>query len=144
MSAIDNVIGLKYETGDLTTALEILESVGDKVAMIGDAGMASYMLTHSRGAPANITGTGQFAPQVPIAFHQALDNGDLAEARRIALDVEVPLGAQALAMGWVAHMKSAMELCGLPGGPMRRPGVSLTASQKREVRDLLCRLGLLP
>ena len=144
VAAIDNVIGLKEESHDFAYSMEILDAVGDRLAVIDDANKTSFIYTYSHGSPAYISSIAQFAPRVSLSFWNALTSDNLVEARRIAIDVGLPIDYLGLRLGWVATVKAAMELCGLPGGPMRKPGISLTASQKEEVRHLLERLGLLP
>jgi 4-hydroxy-tetrahydrodipicolinate synthase len=144
VATIDNVIGLKEESGNFAYSLDILATVGDRVAVIDDAGKTSFIYTYGHGSPAYITGIGQFAPQVSLSFWNALISNNLVEARRIAVDIALPIDCLGLRLGWVAFIKAAMDLYGLPGGPMRKPGISLTTSQKEEVRHLLDQLGLLP
>ncbi len=42
----------------------------------------------------------------------------------------------------VASVKAAMELCGLPAGPVRPPLVDLTEEERRQVERMVERLGL--
>ena len=144
VAAIDNVIGMKEESGDFAYSMEILAEVGKDIAMIDDAGKISFIVTHGYGSPAYITGIGQYAPQVSRSFWNALESGDLAEARRIAVDIDVARQRLYGRFGWLGFIKASMELCGLPGSPIRQPGISLTVGQKEEVRQLLDRLNLLP
>ena len=143
MTQIENVIGLKEESWDFLYSLEILSAVGDRLAMIDDGSKWSFILTYAKGAPAYVSGIAQFAPQVAMRFWEALKADNLVEARRIIVDIEVPISQLMLQVGWVGFVKAAMEICGLPSSPLRKPGVSLSSEQKGRVKDLFTRLDIL-
>jgi len=140
---IENVVGVKEESGDCYRLFEILKRVGHKVAVIDDYGKMSFLLTSQYGSPAYISGVGQFAPKVALQFWKHLKKGEMAQARRLAVEVVLPFDLKGLEFGWLATIKAAMELCGLPSSQVRTPGVSLTAQQKNELRQLMLNVGLL-
>ncbi|MCZ7568932.1 MAG: dihydrodipicolinate synthase family protein [Ardenticatenaceae bacterium] len=143
LAEIDNVVGMKEEGGDFNYQIEILTAVGDRIAVIDDSGKVSFLYTYPLGSPAYVSGIGQFAPQSSIRFWNHLTRGELEQARQMIARVEIPYSTKIVELGWVGAIKAAMEFRGLPGGPMRAPGVGLFPQQKEAFRQFLQQLGLL-
>jgi 4-hydroxy-tetrahydrodipicolinate synthase len=143
IAKIDNVVGIKEESVDGFRLFEILKRVGNKVAVIDDYGKMSFIFTSQYGSPAYISGVGQFAPKVALQFWDSLKTGRIAQARKLAVEVDLPFSSKCNQFGWLATIKAAMEICGLPSSPMRTPGVSLTLQQKDELKQLMSSIGLL-
>jgi len=143
LADIDNVVGLKLEGGDRFYAQQVVRKTKDRLAIISDWGPEDWLFSYEYGAPANITGVGQFAPKVTVQFWNDLRNGRLAEARKLANDVLTAYYVPVMTMDWVAAMKVSMEFVGLPASPMRPPNAQLTTEQRELLRQTMRETGLL-
>jgi 1-pyrroline-4-hydroxy-2-carboxylate deaminase len=143
LADIDHVVGLKLEAGDRFYAHEVARRSRDRLAIIGDWGPEAWFFSHELGAPANIGGMSQYAPQLEVALWRHMQAGRLAEARRLINEVMTPYWVAWKGMDWVAAMKASMEFVGLPASPMRPPNPGLTGAQRGFLRAEMERLGLL-
>ena len=143
VAAIDNVVGLKDQCTNTFMTFEMLRRLGDKIVLIDDSSPVSFYYTYRCGSPAWISGIGQFAPHLDLKFYRDLRQGALDEAYRFVTEVVPPYFTLMLHFNWVATIKAAMDLVGLPGGPMRPPTPNLTPTQRIELRDFMTKAGML-
>jgi 4-hydroxy-tetrahydrodipicolinate synthase len=143
VAAMEQVVGMKEQSGDEYYFYEILRRVGDKIAVIDDVSERSFFFTYKWGASGFISYMVGF-PEVGLKFYDLLMNEDFAGARRIVTDIVVPFVSTMRSMGFRASARAVLEMRALPGGPVRPPGVSLTPVQKAKLQRTLEELGLLP
>jgi dihydrodipicolinate synthase/N-acetylneuraminate lyase len=143
LADIDQVVGLKLEGGDRYYARQVVSRMGDRLSIIGDWGPEEFLFSHAYGVRANITGMGQFAPDIVARYWDAVRTGDLQEARSLVNRVITPWYAGMKAMDWVAAIKVSMELMGLPASPMRPPNAQPTPDHREMIRQILVETGLL-
>jgi len=96
------------------------------------------------GAEGFTSSVANFMPQVALDLYAAASSGDFTRARGIFEDkVQDFYSLRAKKRGYeVSSVKTAMELCGLPAGPVRPPLVELNEQERDSVRALVERLGV--
>jgi 4-hydroxy-tetrahydrodipicolinate synthase len=143
VAAMEQVVGMKEQSGDELYFYEILQRVADKIAVIDDMSERSFFFTQRWGASGFITYMDVF-PEVGLKFYDLIMAGEYARARRIVTDMVVPYVQTCESVGSLAATKVSMELRGLPGGAMRPPGVPLNPTARAKLKQTLEELCLLP
>jgi 5-dehydro-4-deoxyglucarate dehydratase len=111
------------------------------VGGVGDDMVHTYFAAGAEGYTSSVA---NFMPEVSLALYDAARAGDFAEARAIFEDkIQEFYALRAKKRGYeVSSVKAAMELCGLPAGPVRPPLVELTHDERAGVARLVERLNL--
>jgi 4-hydroxy-tetrahydrodipicolinate synthase len=140
LAGIPNIVGIKDATGDLVRGQELLNLVGDKMAVYsGDDGTAYELIL--MGAKGNISVTANVAPKVMSAVCEAALAGNAALAKALnapltALHNDLFVESNPIPVKWaLAHM-GRME------GGIRLPLTPLAESCHDVVRAALQRAGL--
>ena len=140
LAGIPNIVGIKDATGDLVRGQELLNLVGDKMAVYsGDDGTAYELIL--MGAKGNISVTANVAPKVMSAVCEAALAGNAALAKALnapltALHNDLFVESNPIPVKWaLAHM-GRME------GSIRLPLTPLAESCHDVVRAALQRAGL--
>jgi 4-hydroxy-tetrahydrodipicolinate synthase len=144
IAEIDQVVGVKDMSGNPWHQHRLIKAVGDRMKMIAGGSKRQFLYAYLYGGVGYLPSVGSFAPQWSFRFYNALLADDLTEATRIADEKEAPFHDKALDFGsWMATLKTALELCGLPGGPMRPPAPNLSPAQRAELVTVMGDSGLL-
>ncbi|MBH1969930.1 4-hydroxy-tetrahydrodipicolinate synthase [Moraxellaceae bacterium AER2_44_116] len=140
LAGIPNIVGIKDATGDLVRGQELLNLVGDKMAVYsGDDGTAYELIL--MGAKGNISVTANVAPKVMSAVCEAALAGNAALAKALnapltALHNDLFVESNPIPVKWaLAHM-GRME------SGIRLPLTPLADSCHDVVRAALQRAGL--
>ncbi|MEA2526780.1 MAG: 5-dehydro-4-deoxyglucarate dehydratase [Thermomicrobiales bacterium] len=145
LAAIDEVIALKDEYGDLRLFIETRERLGDRLAWIN--GMAETLAApyFAAGADAFTSGIVNFAPKLSLAVWEAGANGRWDELHELVATRVRPLARlRAKRPGYlIAVIKEAMNLMGLPGGALRSPLEPVEPADRAELEQELRRQKLL-
>lgn len=141
LAQIDNIVGLKDSSGDLTLAQEYLSSVPADFSLVmgRDTLIFSGLLHGAKGA---IAATANVVPALVVKIYDRLQKGDIEGARKAQEDL-APLR---LAFTWGTFpvvIKEALDLVGMEGGPCRAPVGPMTAAQRERLKKLLTELGLI-
>lgn len=130
-----NVIGIKDSSGDLNMLGGFLKAQSDSFTVItGNAG--SFAGALQAGARGGILAVADFAPSLCIQVYDAHMKGDLAAATELQVALK-PLAVVIVAELGVPGVKTASDVAGLAGGPVRRPLVDLDEAAEQRVRELL-------
>jgi len=145
LAELANVRALKDSSGHLPYMLELLDFLGDRLAILcgHDEVVLPALASGARGA---ILGSANVIPEVWVELYKAVKAGDLARAR------ELQMRAQKLARIFVRHggplaIKAALNMMGIRAGKARRPlrsGGSLSWEVREEIRLELEKLGKIP
>lgn len=141
LADIDNIIGIKDATGDLTRARELVESCGDRMSVIvsGEDGNAcEHMALGGRGV---ISVTANVAPRQMSDMCAAALSGNLDAAREMndALD---DLHRALFLESNPIPVKWAVQQMGLMGGHLRLPLTPLSARFHDQVRSAMTKAGV--
>ena len=136
-----NIIGLKDSGGNVVKMGDIRQLVGPEFQVL--AGSASFLLPAlSIGAVGGVLALANIAPEQCLAIHQRFQDGEWKQAREIQVRM-IPVNA-AVTRGWgVPALKTAMDMLGLYGGPVRPPLLPLSDTFKAQLRNILVEGGIL-
>lgn len=130
-----NVIGIKDSSGDLNMLGGFLKAQSESFAVItGNAGTLVPAL--DAGARGGILAVADFAPTLCLQAYDAQRKGNAAAAAELQATLK-PLASVIVAELGIAGVKTACDVAGLVGGPVRRPLVDLDEKAEQRVRELL-------
>jgi 5-dehydro-4-deoxyglucarate dehydratase len=148
VAKITNVIGFKDGTGDLDQVARIVRAVTD--ALESEAkdflffnGMPTAETTQQAyraiGVPLYSSATFAFAPDLALAFYDALETGNDALADALLREFFHPLvRLRDTVPGYaVSLVKAGVALEGIPAGPVRPPLIMPTADDLAELSALI-------
>ncbi|HZT70352.1 MAG TPA: dihydrodipicolinate synthase family protein [Terriglobia bacterium] len=145
LAEIPNIIGMKDEHGDMDQFVRQWAAVGDRMALLCGVGEILAPSYYALGVKAFTSGLVNFMPGTCRKILSHLEAGELEEASRVVeqetlaiydLRVKRP-GYRTLVI------KEAMNLCGLNAGRVRPPLAPLPEEDRRTLRTVLKKLGLL-
>jgi len=144
LAEVENVVAYKDGSADLRLWARIRARLGNRLVWVGGVGDDMVHTYFAAGAQGFTSSVANFMPQVALDLYQAASSGDFARARAIFEDkVQDFYALRATKRGYeVSSVKAAMELCGLPAGPVRPPLVELNEQEREGVRHLVERLNL--
>ena len=147
LAAIPNVGAIKDASGNFGFHRDItmgLDGENAQVTVMGSNGMGYHLWGHMYGSKCFLTGLGNIWPKIEVEFFNRLENGDQDGALQIVKEKEIDYLRVAKATGkyWCC-VKYLLDLEGLPGGPARPPLLDLTAEDKKAVKAMAERIGLL-
>ncbi len=145
VSKIPNVIGLKDGTGDLDNVGRIVRAVTDATdkEFLFFNGMPTAETTQQAyraiGLPLYSSATFAFAPDLALAFYNALETGNDALADALLREFFHPLvRLRDTVPGYaVSLVKAGVALGGTPVGPVRPPLVMPTADDVSRLRAII-------
>ncbi|NLB99723.1 MAG: 4-hydroxy-tetrahydrodipicolinate synthase [Pseudomonas formosensis] len=141
LADIDNIIGIKEATGDLQRARELIDRVGDRMAIYsGDDPTAVELIL--MGGKGNISVTANVAPRLMHQLCEAALNGDADTARRLNEQL-MPLHRKLFIESNPIPVKWALHEMGLIGDGLRLPMTRLSDDCQPVVREALKQCGLL-
>ncbi|WP_193073839.1 4-hydroxy-tetrahydrodipicolinate synthase [Pseudomonas sp. FME51] len=141
LADIPNIIGIKEATGDLQRAREVIERVGERMAVYsGDDPTAVELIL--LGGKGNISVTANVAPKAMHDLCIAALHGDADTARRLN-DLLMPLHKQLFIESNPIPVKWALHEMGLIEDGLRLPLTSLSAGCQPVVREAMQQCGLL-
>jgi 4-hydroxy-tetrahydrodipicolinate synthase len=135
------VVGMKYTEYNFLNLIRFLKESRNKISIFAGSDALAYSNLEFGGAGA-IIGSANVAPKVASKIFDDYKKGDLEGARE-AQEKLLPI-IMALSVGkYPAALKEAMNLIGMPVGPLKEPLQSLSIAEKRIVAGLLRSGGLL-
>jgi 5-dehydro-4-deoxyglucarate dehydratase len=145
VSKIPNVIGFKDGTGDLDQVARIVRAVTDATDkdFLFFNGMPTAETTQHAyraiGVPLYSSATFAFAPDLALAFYDALETGNDALANALLREFYHPLvRLRDTVPGYaVSLVKAGVALDGIPAGPVRAPLIMPTADDLAELRRII-------
>ncbi|WP_459611591.1 4-hydroxy-tetrahydrodipicolinate synthase [Corynebacterium urogenitale] len=138
LAAHPNIAAVKDAKGDLPAAMELIETT-DLAWYSGDDPLNLAWL--ASGATGFISVIGHVAADRLKALRDAYDNGDISEARKIAVSL-VPLQRAQGRLGGVAFAKAALKLRGIDAGSPRLPIIEPTAAELDQLEQDLQEAGV--
>jgi 4-hydroxy-2-oxoglutarate aldolase len=136
-----NIIGLKDSSGNVIKLGQIHLLVGPSFQVL--AGSASFLLPAlSIGAAGGILALANIAPTQCLAIYQHFLEGDWNKAREVQVRI-IPANTAVTRRWGVPALKTAMDMLGFYGGPVRSPLLPLSDDLKEELQAILLKGGIL-
>lgn len=141
LSRVDNIVGIKDSSGDLTLISEYIRRCGGNFSVL--AGRDTLIFgTLVYGGKGSITATANVAPGLVVRIYQAYMQGDIEEARKAQAHL-APLRVAFGLGSFPVVVKEALQLIGIDAGPTRAPIKPLDESKREKLRIILQQMGLL-
>ena len=140
-SKIENIVGIKDSSGDLTLTSEYIRRTSDKFSVLAGRDTLIYG-TLCYGGKGAIAATANVAPRVVVEIYEAFQAGDWkrsleAQFRLAPLRLAFDLGT------FPVVIKEALNLLGIDAGVGIPPVGGISAKAKLELKEILKSMGLL-
>ncbi|MDH5688249.1 MAG: 4-hydroxy-tetrahydrodipicolinate synthase [Candidatus Bathyarchaeota archaeon] len=135
LAEIDNIVGIKDSSGDLTLTAEYIRSCPDDFAVI--AGRDSLILaTLVYGGKGAIAATANVVPKIVVGIYESFIRGDIGKARELQFTL-LPLRL-AFGLGtFPIVVKEAMNILGKPAGPAKSPVTHFPEESREKLKSIL-------
>lgn len=141
LSKIDNIIGVKDSSGDLTVTGEYLRRTGSDFSVLAGRDTLIFASLMMGGAGA-IAACGNAAPRVVADIYDFFAAGDYDRARQAQAKL-APLRLAFELGSFPVVIKEALELIGIPAGPCRAPIGPMADPKRQQLKRVLDEMGLL-
>jgi len=140
LAKIENVVGIKEASGDLSQVSKIIELTRDEdfIVLSGDDNLTLPIM--SLGGSGVISVVANVAPKKMMSLTDAMLRGDLEKAREVHFQIAPLIRAMFLETNPIP-VKTACQMMGMAAGPMRLPLVSMSEENELVLRDTLDALG---
>ncbi|MDC7235407.1 MAG: 4-hydroxy-tetrahydrodipicolinate synthase [Spirochaetales bacterium] len=139
LSTIENIVGMKDSSGDLTYVNSILDNTENFSVFCGRDTCIYNELTS--GAVGAVAATANVAPALVSSIYNLVQEGDLEGARKAQAQL-APL-RDAFSLGsFPVVVKEALELIGVKAGAARLPIQPMTDSNRAKLKSILETMGL--
>lgn len=139
---VDNIRYIKNTTIDMAQSAQLIHNHGDVIATF--VGWDSLLLCAlSEGAAGVMAGTANVVPTELVAVYDAVNTGDLEQARQAWARV-YPLIDAIMAQPFIPAVKAALTAVGFPVGPPREPVAALAPAAAARITELASALRLVP
>jgi len=134
---IDEVSAYKEEYSQ-KYSMEVFKLYGDRLNIFAGGQKSRFLSYQPFGMQAYYSTFSTFAPQVAMRFWGAVERGDMAAARQVVLDFDVPFFLK-----WShAFWRGTLEHFGVAQRWLRPPEVSFTDAQVADLKGFYAGLGL--
>ena len=145
LAEIDNIVGLKDSSGNLTYTLEILDRARERIdVLIGHDEVVLPAL--AAGCKGMILASAQVFPEIWQKIYRAVNENDLGTAQELQMQVQ-KLARIYCRLGGSVPVKASLRMMGIPVGHARKPlmeGGAILHEDIAEIRIELEKLGKLP
>ncbi len=140
LSRLDNIVGIKDSSGDLTLTMEYIRNTDADFSVLAGRDTLIYgtLLHDGKGA---IAATANVVPRLVVEIYEAFVKGDLERAKKAQFRL-APLRIGFGLGSFPVVIKDALKLIGIDAGSARKPIKSLSGSQKGTLKKILEDLGL--
>jgi len=142
LSQIENIVGIKDSSGDMTLTGEYIRKTKDKgfsVLAGRDTLILSTLLYGGSGA---ISATANVAPKIAVDIYEHFVNGDMEKAREAQFAL-APLRVAFELGTFPVVIKEALKIIGIGAGPAKSPVKGLSDAKRQELKEILKGMGLL-
>lgn len=135
LAEIENIVGIKDSSGDLTLTAEYIRSCPEDFAVI--AGRDSLILaTLLYGGKGAIAATANVIPKLVVGIYESFVKGDMKKARELQFKL-LPLRLAFDLGTFPVVIKEAINLIGKPGGPAKSPVAGLNEKERQKLKSIL-------
>jgi len=140
-SKIENIVGIKDSSGDVTLTAEYIRRTGDKFSVL--VGRDTLIFgTLCYGGKGAIAATANVAPRVVVEIYEAFHAGDWKRSREAQFRL-APLRLAFDLGTFPVVIKEALNLLGIDAGGGIPPVGDITPKAKAELKEILKNMGLL-
>jgi 4-hydroxy-2-oxoglutarate aldolase len=136
-----NIIAVKDSSGALANLAEALPAAPPGFLFLIGAGSV-FLPGLTMGAAGGILAMAAAAPELCVRLYRLFLDKRLEEARKLQLEL-IPLNKALTQTLGIAAIKYALDLLGFHGGQPRSPLLPLDSAGRRQLREMLKKLGLL-
>ena len=141
LSKIDNIVGIKDSSGDMTQGVEYIRRTDDNFAVLAGRDTLIYGFL-SYGGSGAIAATANIAPQIVVKIYEEYQKGNYQEALKAQFQL-APL-RMAFSLGsFPVVMKEGLNLLGLEVGTTCKPVEPLTDEARGKLKEVLKNMQLL-
>jgi 4-hydroxy-tetrahydrodipicolinate synthase len=141
VSKIENIVGIKDSSGDLTLTAEYIRRTDEKFSVLAGRDTLIYG-TLCYGGKGAIAATANVAPKLIVEIYDAFQAGDLKRS----LEAQFLLAPLRLAFDlgtFPVVIKEALNLIGIDAGVGIQPVGGISPKAKEELKEILKNMGLL-
>ena len=142
LADIDNIVGIKDSTGDMTLTGEYIRLTRDKnfSVLMGRDTMIHAGLCY--GATGSVAACANVAPRICADIYDKYSAGDI----KGSLEAQYTLAPLRIAFtlgSFPTVIKESLELLGIEAGPCAAPVGPMTVEEKEQLKKILIQMGLL-
>ncbi|UZP66661.1 dihydrodipicolinate synthase family protein [Desulfovibrio mangrovi] len=141
IAEIDNTVCVKVHVPEPSSMQKVYGALKGKVAAYDGFGKTLQLWSLTWGATGRHTCWSWFDPQGDMEFTKLVMTGDIAGAVE-QVNREWPIAHAIIETGFQGYME-LMSLAGLPSGPIRIPGESLSSAQKGMLKKAAQQVGII-
>lgn len=140
LSKVKNIIGIKEASGSLSQVSQIIEQTAGTgfTLLSGDDDLTLPIM--ALGGSGVISVVANVAPRKTVAMVDAISSGDMEKARKLHYDL-APLVRSMFLETNPIPVKTAYNLMGLAGGPLRLPLAAMAPEKESTLKNVIDRLG---
>lgn len=135
LSEIDNIVGVKDSSGDLTLTTELIRQTSEEFAVLAGKDTLIYP-TLACGGKGAVAATANVVPKLVVEIYESFVNGDHRNALK-AQDCLSPVRMAFQLGSFPVVIKEALTMIGIDAGPARAPISSMQPEKRRELRQIL-------
>jgi len=135
LSKIDNIVGIKDSSGDMTQGAEYIRRTGDNFAVLAgrDTLIYGFLAYGGKGA---IAATANIVPQIVVKIYEEYQKGNYEEALKAQFQL-APLRIAFNLGSFPVVMKEGLNLLGIEVGSTLKPVEPLTEEARERLRQVL-------
>jgi len=135
LSKIDNIIGIKDSSGDMTQGTEYIRGIGGDFAVLAGRDNLIYGFL-AYGAKGAIASTANIVPQIVVKIYEEYQEGNYREALKAQFQL-APL-RMAFSLGsFPVVIKEGLNLLGIEVGSTLRPVEALSEEAREKLKEVL-------
>jgi len=140
LTEIDNIVGMKDSSGDLTYVNEVIRTTGPDFHFLCGRDTVIFNVLNSGGSGA-VSASANVAPKLIVDLYNHVKSGNYEAARQAQFDL-IPL-RMAFSLGsFPVVIKETLNILGFDAGGARTPIQSLTPENHRRLAEVLKKMGL--
>jgi len=141
LSKIDNIVGIKDSSGDMTQGAEYIRRTDDNFAVLAGRDTLIYGFL-SYGGKGAIAATANIAPQIVVKIYEEYQKGNYQEALKAQFQL-APLRMAFNLGSFPVVIKEGLNLLGLEVGTTFKPVEPLTDEARVKLKEVLKNMQLL-
>jgi len=135
LSKINNIIGIKDSSGDMTQGAEYIRRTGNDFAVLAGRDILIYGFL-AYGGKGAVASTANIVPQIVVKIYEEYQKGNYAEALKAQFQL-APLRVAFSLGSFPVIMKEGLKLLGIEVGSTLKPIEPLTEEAREKLKEVL-------